>query len=66
MAIYKFCKENKNIRLYKKIINDFIVLTKLLNSKNKNNEIKGETKIYEVLNDIKDSILKEFIKLFEK
>jgi hypothetical protein len=66
VVIYKFCTENKNIHLYKNIINDFIVLIKLLNSKNKDNEIKGETKIYEVLNDIKDSISKEFIKLFEQ
>jgi hypothetical protein len=66
LVIYKFCTENKNIHIYKNIINDFIVLIKLLNSKNKDNEIKGETKIYEVLNDIKDSVSKEFIKLFEQ
>ena len=66
VTIYKFCEGNKNIHLYKNIINDFVTLMKLLNSKNKENEVKGESKIYEVLNDLKDTISKEFIKLFEQ
>ena len=64
--IYKFCTGNKNQNLYKNILNDFITLIKYLNSKNKENEIKAEAKIYEVINDIKDSISKDFIKLFEQ
>ena len=64
--IYKFCTGNKNQNLYKNILNDFITLIKYLNSKGKENEIKAEAKIYEVINDIKDSISKDFIKLFEQ
>ena len=64
--IYKFCTGNKNQNSYKNILNDFITLIKYLNSKNKENEIKAEAKIYEVINDIKDSISKDFIKLFEQ
>jgi len=64
IVIYKFCKGNTNLKLYKSIINDFITLIKLLNSKDKENEIKGETKIYNVINDSKNT--KVFIKLFEK
>ena len=66
VTIYKFCTENKNQNLYKNILNDFIVLIKFINSKDKENEVKAEAKIYEVINDIKDSISKDFIKLFEK
>ena len=66
VTIYKFCEGNKNIHLYKNIINDFVTLMKLLNSKNKENEVNGESKIYEVLNDVKDTCSKEFIKLFEQ
>ena len=44
VAIYKFYTENKNIHLYKNIINDFIVLIKLLkmqsNFKQKNDKKK--------------------------
>jgi hypothetical protein len=66
VAIYKFCTENKNQNMYKNILNDFITLIKFLNSKEKENEVKAETKIYEVINDIKDSTSKNFIKLFKE
>ena len=66
VIIYKFCTENRNQDLNKKIVNDFITLIKYLNSKDKENEIKSEAKIYEVINDIKDSTSNNFIKIFEQ
>ena len=45
VAIYQFCENIKNINIFKNIINDFIIIIKFLNSKNKDDEIKGETKI---------------------
>ena len=63
VAIYKFCQENKNnIELYKKVMNDFIEIIKFLN--NTNEEINEKTKIYEVIDKIKDSTSNYFIELF--
>ena len=54
VTIYKFYEDNKgNIELHKKMINDFILL------------INEETKIYEILDEIKDVISNYFINLFE-
>ena len=66
VVIYKFCEGNKNTHLYKNIIIDFIALIKFLNSRNKENEIKEDKKIYDVINDTKDVTSKDFIKLFEQ
>ena len=71
VAIYKFSIENKgNTQLYKNIINDFITLIKFLNNErkegnNKDNGIKEDTKIYEVLDKIKGKISDNFMKIFE-
>jgi hypothetical protein len=66
VVIYKFCEGNKNTHLYRNIIIDFIALIKFLNSRNKENEIKEDKKIYDVINDTKDVTSKDFIKLFEQ
>ena len=69
--IYKFSTDNKgNTHLYKNMINDFVVLIKFLNDKrkegsNKGDDIKEESKIYEVINKLKDKISDNFIKIFE-
>ena len=70
LTIYKFCIKNKNnIILHKNIIQDFMALFEFLNNKRKDkdiNDIKEETKIYEILDEIKDMISKNFSILFEK
>ena len=74
--IYKFCLDKKNnVYLYKQIINDFIELINFLNDQrnedyynsedNKDNKINEKTKIYEILDKLKEIISKYFIKLFE-
>ena len=69
VSIYKFSENDKNINFIKKIIKDFIILLKYLNTKrkekDKDNTIKEETKIYEIINEIKYSFSDDFIKLFE-
>ena len=68
ISIYKFYMENKNnIPLCKDMIHDFITLIKFLNDNNEgnDNDIKEESKIYEVINKIKDRISYKFIKIFE-
>ena len=72
VIIYKFFLESKNINLYKVIINGFIELIKYLNNlrkddiDNKDNKISENTKIYEIMEEFKDSSLNNFKKLFEK
>ena len=80
VAIYKFSEENKNNSyLCKSMINDFIALIKYLNDKrkedtdktkenNKKNDIiiTEETKIYEVVDKLKDTFSNNFMKIFEK
>ena len=69
--VYKFSKENKNnINILKNVINDFITLLKFLNNKRKEgnnieNDISEESKIYEVIDKIKDQFSPYFIKIFE-
>ena len=69
VAIYKFYEDNEgNTELHKKMIDDFILLIKFLNNKRKDkhmNDIKEETKIYEILDEIKDVTSIDFLKLFE-
>ena len=70
VSIYQFSEDDKNnINFIKKIIKDFIILLKYLNTKrkekDKDNTIKEETKIYEIINEIKYSFSDDFIKLFE-
>ena len=68
--IYKFCTDNKgNTHLYKDMINDFITLIKFLNEKrkednNKDDNIKEESKIYEILNKLQGKITDNFIEIF--
>ena len=68
--IYKFCTDNKgNTHLYKDMINDFITLIKFLNEKrkednNKGDNIKEESKIYEILNKLQGKITDNFIEIF--
>ena len=66
LAIYKFCVENKNNNLFKKIIKDFIELIKYLNDKRKekNAEIKEEIIIYKLLSNLTEILSKDFVKLF--
>ena len=70
VAIYKFCKKNKNIPLYKTLINDFIELIKYLNNirkdNNKDSIIKEETKIYEISDKINSITSNHFMQIFEK
>ena len=61
--IYKFCQENKNVVLHEKIIKDFIEFIKHLINKNK--EIKEESTMHEIANQIKKATSENFIKLFE-
>ena len=71
VAIYQFTEENNgNVNLIKNMINDFITLIKFLNDKrreqNKDNEIKEENKIYELINkNLKTSVHPEFIQIFQ-
>ena len=73
VAIYKFSEENKNNKFMKNMINDFITLIKYLNDKrkennnNEENDITEETKLYELIDKLKDSFSNtNFIKMFEK
>ena len=69
--INKFYKKNNdNINLLKKIINDFVILLKYLDNNNKkcnkdNNNNEDEIKISEINNRIEDSISYDFIEIFE-
>ena len=75
VAIYDFYKDNqKNSYICAIIINDFITLLKYKEEKieiaNENEEksnitINEETKIYEIVNKLKDNFSNIFIKLFE-
>ena len=69
ISIYKFYMDNKSsIPLCKDMIYDFITLIKFLNEKrNEGNDkdIKEESKIYEVINKLKDRVSDNFIKIFE-
>ena len=66
ISIYKFYMDNKNsILLCKNMIYDFITLIKFLNDKRNDNDIKEESKIYEVINKLKDRVSNNFIKIFE-
>ena len=70
VIIYKFCINNKNVPLFKNIINDFIVLIHYLNDQrkeanNKNSNINEESKIYEVLGNLGDLVSNNFMKIFE-
>jgi hypothetical protein len=65
-AIYKFYTENKNNhQIFEKIINDFIHLIKFLNEIDGNNGVSGETKIFEVIDNLKNIISNNFIRLFD-
>jgi hypothetical protein len=72
VAIFKFYMDNKgNTQFNKDIINDFITLIKFLNDerkegKDKGNNIKEESKIYEILDKIKDKVSDNFMKIFSK
>ena len=74
IELYNFYKENQdNINLHKNIINDFIELIKFLNNKRKENldkkqdinDINEESKIHEVVIQLKDITSENFIKIFE-
>ena len=70
VAIYKFTLDNKNIPICKEMISDFITLVKFLNGKKKENsieenDIKEESKLYEIVNKLEDKISESFIKLFD-
>ena len=69
ISIYKFYMDNKNnIPLFKDMIYDFITLIKFLNeekNEGNDNDIKEESKIYEVINKLKDRVSNIFIKIFE-
>ena len=68
--IYKFYTDNEgNTNLYKNVIYDFITLIKFLNEKrkednNKGDDIKEESKIYEILNKLQGKISENFIEIF--
>jgi len=68
-SIYIFYMENKsNIPLCKDMIYDFITLIKFLNDKRNegnDNDIQEESKIYKVIDELKDRVSDDFIKLFE-
>ena len=73
VAIYKFSEGNKSNIFIKNMINDFITLIKFLNDKrkennnNKENDITEETKLYELVDKLKDSLSNtNFIKMFEQ
>ena len=68
VIIYNFIIDNeKNKDLYKKIINDFITLLQYLNKlkKEKDNNITGNSIIFEVIEKLKDNLSKEFFTIFE-
>ena len=69
ISIYKFYMDNKSsIPLCKDMIYDFTTLIKFLNDKrneSNDNDIKEESKIYEIINKLKDRVSDNFIKIFE-
>ena len=73
--INNFIKENKGnldkLDKYRQIINDFMTLMEYLNEIKKNNQendmnIKGSTKIYDILKNINSDVSNEFLAIFEK
>ena len=71
MIFYEFYKEYKHIYILKYIIKDFLKLINILNYKRQNNygkedKIREESKIYEVVNKSKNIFSTYFIKIFEK
>ena len=71
VEIYKFSLSNNNINLCKNIINDFKILIEYLNEKRedviKNDcTINEETKIDEVIKELKDKVSNEFNLIFDK
>ena len=65
ITIYKFCKENININLYKTMINDFFELLIFLNSQRKENKMEGDTKINKVIHELDNIISMYSISLFK-
>ena len=65
VTIYKFCKENKNINLYKTMINDFFELLIFLNNQRKENKMEGDTKINKVIHELDNIISMYSISLFK-
>ena len=69
VAIYEFYKPNKNnIFVSKNMINDFLTLINFLNDKRKegeNKEYTEETKLYDVVLLLKETVSNFLIKLFE-
>ena len=65
VTIYKFCKENKNINLYKTMINDFFELLIFLNNQRKENKMEGDTKINKVIHELDNIISIYSISLFK-
>ena len=69
--LYKFYETSKNsLNLCKNMIDDFITLIKFLNNQRKEgntkqNNITEESKIYELIDKIKDNVSDNFIKIFE-
>ena len=68
VSIYKFYDSNRNIHVYKKVINDFKKLFKFLYDKKKeetkDNDIKEETPIIDLLKKKKGDFTDEFKALF--
>ena len=71
--IYFFIMDNENNKtLYKIIISDFMTLLQYLNDlkkedkEDKDDNISGDSKIYEILKNIKDNVSKEFLSIFEE
>ena len=65
VTIYKFCKENININLYKTMINDFFELLIFLNNQRKENKMDGDTKINKVIHELDNIISMYSISLFK-
>ena len=71
VPIYKYCVDDKNnINFCEDIIKDFMEIFKYFDnlikeSNNTQDEIKGETKLSEIVEKLKDSTSTNFIKLFE-
>jgi hypothetical protein len=70
---YSFIKDNENNSiLYKNMINNFICLLQYLNDlkkedkKEKEDNFLENSKIYEVLEKLKDNLSKEFLSIFEE
>ena len=71
--LYSFIKNNENNKaLYKNMINDFIILIQYLNDLKKkekedsDDNISENSKIYEVLEQLKNNLSKEFLSIFEE